>query len=268
MDMRAAAARVPTVRIVAAKLDIPVATPIKAEWLTAVDWPTASRPDGAEIDTEQLVGRVSLVPISKGEPVLANKLAERGARGGLATLVPEGMRALAVRVDDVVGVAGFIHPGDRVDVIVTMQPDSGAPFASKVILQNVKVLAVGKDVEQRPRDAERPASATVATLMVSPQESEALALGAAKGKLLLTLRGIGDEEFAATRGTVPAALLASTTPPRPEVNESAKEPARKKPSIRVAAPAPQLEPKAQRQVVEILRGDLFEKRDFGKAGER
>jgi pilus assembly protein CpaB len=263
MDARTAAVRVPTVKVVAAAVAIPVAVPIKAEWLAVIDWPAASRPEGTEQAPAALVDRVPIVAIEKGEPVLAAKLAQPGTRGGLSALLPEGMRAVAVRVDDVVGVAGFIHPGDRVDVIATMQAKADEP-TSKVILQNVKVLTVGKDVDEVRKDGAKAVSATVATLMVSPEESESLALAATKGKLLLALRGMGDAELADTNGATAPLLLAAAnppTPPQPAPPKSAQRVRRAAPK-HAAAPTP---PAAPKQTVEILRGDLFEKRDFAKA---
>jgi pilus assembly protein CpaB len=252
MDARVSAARVPTEKVVVARLDIPVASPLKEEWLELVDWPAAARPAAAASDAAALVGRVAVVPISRGEPVLPSKLVASGARSGLATIVPSGARAVAVRVDDVVGVAGFLHPGDFVDVIATMKPKETEPYASKVVLQNVRVLAVGKDVEHRAGDGEKPASATVATLMVTPEESERLALAATKGQILLALRGIGDRELVETEGAAPAALLARAGPP-------GGDPRTPRGRLASAAPAGH-----QKQVVEILRGDLFEKRDFAR----
>jgi pilus assembly protein CpaB len=262
MDARTAALRVPTEKVVVAAMDIPVASPIKAEWVTPIDWPKSSRPEGVEADPASFIGKVATVPIMKGEALLASKLASADGRSGLAALLPEGTRAVAVRVDDVVGVAGFVHPGDRVDVIVTMQASSDAPFASKVILQNVKVLAVGKDLQHRGRDAERPAPVTVATLQVSPEESEVLALASTRGKLLLALRGAADEEVAATHGIAPLALLAAA--PEPQRAALPAPPQKRKQEARRREPIVQAPPK-ERQVVEILRGDLFEKRDFEKA---
>jgi pilus assembly protein CpaB len=265
MDARTAGSRVATTKVVVAAVDIPVASAMKVDWLTTLDWPVASRPEGVESDPAKLADRVPLVAISKGELVLASKLAQPGARGGLATLLPDGMRAVAVRVDDVVGVAGFIHPGDRVDVLVTMQARQDQPFTSKVILQHVRVLAVGKDVQHKAREAEKSVVATVATLMVTPEESEVLALAATKGKLLLTLRPIGDEELAETPGSTPPLLLAGVKR-EPAAAPAAVRPvatrARKAaapPKVAAASPAP-----LRQKVVEILRGDLFERRDFGK----
>ncbi len=262
MEARVAAARVPTTKIVVAGVDIPVATPIKAEWLKAVDWPAAAKPDGAVSDPAAVANQVATVPIGRGEPVLPTKLAVGGAaRSGLATIVPEGMRAVAVKVDDVVGVAGFIHPGDRVDVLVTMQPHQNAPYVSKVVLQNIKVLAVGKDMEHRGKDGREAVPVTVATLMVTSEESERLALSTDKGHILLALRGLGDEVFADTRGVTPPLLLLTSTPepPKPQVVATAPPRARARREIARNDPPP---PQKEKQTVEILRGDLFEKRSF------
>jgi pilus assembly protein CpaB len=265
MDARTAALRVPTDRVVVAAVDIPVASPIQAEWLAVVDWPRVSRPTGAQDDPAPLVGQVAHTPITKGEAVLTSKLASTKGQGGLAALLPAGARAVSVRVDDVVGVAGFVHPGDHVDVVVTIQPRNDGPFVSKVILQNVKVLAVGQDLELRGRNAERAAPATVATLQVSPEESEALALAASRGKLLLALRSASDTSVATTRGIAPPTLLAATEP-QPAPAAAARAPARPRVRTAVAAAAPASQKPSQ--VVEILRGDLFEKRDFDRAEKR
>jgi pilus assembly protein CpaB len=267
MDARVAAVRVPTTKIVVAKVDVPVATPIQLEWVEAVDWPASARPNGAVSDPKLVVGQVALVPISRGEAVLPAKLVVAGARSGLATLVPEGMRGVAVKVDDVIGVAGFVHPGDRVDVIATMKAHDDGPFVSKIVLQNIAVLAVGKDLEHKGKDAKEAKPVTVATLMVTSEESERLALSAEKGKILLALRGLGDEELAETRGITPPVLMltAAPEPPKPEVAaaKSRPRPRREVTARQHAAPE---EPKPN-QVVEILRGDLFEKRSF-EAQER
>lgn len=256
MDARAASARVATARVVVARADIPVATSIQRDWLAVVDWPTASGLEGTEADPVRLVDRVAIVPIGRGEPVLAAKLAGPGARGGLATLVLDGMRAVAVRVDDVVGVAGFVHPGDRVDVIVTMAPGNQEPPSSRVILQNVKVLAVGKDVQHKGKETERSLAATVATLMVTPHDSERLALASSKGKLLLTLRGDGDQTVEVTPGARPAELLAHSGDARRAPGRAAR-----------AASAGRAPHAPGKDTVEIIRGNLFEKRNFARAGD-
>jgi pilus assembly protein CpaB len=259
-------ARVPTVRVVVAAEDIPVGTQIALEHLTSVDWPAAARPSAGLEDPTQLLGKVAATRIFKSEPVLAEKLVSGSAGAGLAALLPEGMRAASVRVDDVVGVAGFIHPGDYVDVIVTMRPseNSGAPPLSKTVLQNIKVLAVGSQVDARSRgSADKVIAATVATLQVDTAQAEHLALAAAKGQILLTLRNNADKAFVQTKGIGPNVLMTGAVPlpPPPDREAPTATAHRGKPKVRVAAKEA---PPPERQVVEILRGDLFERRDFNK----
>jgi pilus assembly protein CpaB len=269
MDARTAAMRVPTTQLVVAAVDIPVASAIKPEWLTTVEWPVVSKPDGSTSDAQQIVGKIATSPIVKGEPLLASKLTASEGHSGLSTLLPAGTRAVAVRVDDVVGVAGFIHPNDHVDVICTMQFKDQAPFASKVILQNVRVLAVGQDLQHRGKTAEQAVPVTVATLMVDPDQAERLALASVRGRLLLALRGATDGEIAATSGAIPAVMFASTVQEPAPMPAPAHAPARhEKRRQTVVASAP-VQPKVrEKQSVEILRGDLFEKRDFEKAEQK
>jgi pilus assembly protein CpaB len=267
LDARTAAVRVPTTNVVVAKLDIPLATALRLESLAVVEWPTASLPDRAVSDPSKLVGRVATTPILKGEAILEAKLASSEAGAGLAALLPAGMRAVAVRVDDVVGVAGFVHPGDHVDVIVTMKPtETGqAPPVSKIILQSIRVLAVGKDLSQGGRGDSKPVAATVATLMVDSEQSEKLALAATKGQILLALRSRVDLDDVVTAGVIPPELLAGADGARTVVSNVSSAPASaaRRPSVRrVATPQPM--PVAERQTVEVIRGDLFEKRDFNK----
>jgi pilus assembly protein CpaB len=266
MDTRVAAVRVPTVKVVVAARDLSIATTLRSDQLTAVDWPAASRPEGTVGDPALLDGKVINVGIARGEPVLQSKIASGEGKSALSTVLPAGMRAVSVRVDDVVGVAGFIHPGDRVDVIVTMSPTvyaGTAPPISKIILQNIKVLAVGKELENRNRDLQKAVPATVATLMVDSEQSEILALSASKGQILLALRSGIDEQLVATAGVSPPALLGGR-PPRSSQEDDGK-PARPAPKVRRVAAKPAPAPR-ESKTVEIMRGDLFEKRDFQKDG--
>ncbi|HSM91627.1 MAG TPA: Flp pilus assembly protein CpaB [Anaeromyxobacteraceae bacterium] len=253
MEARTAAARIPTAKVVVAEVALPVGTELRAENLRIVDWPVDSRPEGTFEDPAPLVGKVVASRLVRFEPILAGKLAG-GSGGGLAALLPPGMRAAAVRVDDVVGVAGFIHPGDNVDVIVTIRQDGGVNVtSSRVILQNIRVLAVGKELDTRTK-GDKVVPATVATLMVEPDDSERLALAATQGKILLTLRSAQDVEVVATSGVNPAGLVGVAARPAPAQAVRA-------PAARRAEPAPPAKPA---EVVEILRGDLFEKRNFQK----
>jgi pilus assembly protein CpaB len=254
----------PMTLVVTATMDLPQATTLMAEHLSVTPWPSGSRPEGTYADPKELVGRVLLSKVVKNEAVLNTKLASREAGSGLASLLPENMRAAAVRVDDVVGVAGFIHPDDHVDVIVTMRPERGGETTSRVILQNVRVLAVGQQlgVDEQKRNQALPV--TVATLLVSTEESEMLALASAQGRLLLTLRPWADRTQIATSGVIPTQLLA-TTRLRTEPARSSREQrllaraaaASSVPSTAAAAPQPPAP-----ETVEILRGDRFEQRKF------
>jgi pilus assembly protein CpaB len=253
VDARTAEARVPTAKVVVAAVDLPPGSEIRAESVRVVDWPEASRPEGAFASPEEVVGKVAAAPVARNEPLLPVRLAGSDAGAGLAALLPPGMRAVAVKVDDVVGVAGFVHPGDSVDVIATLRPEGGAGQSSaKVILQRIKVLAVGKDLDHG-KAQDKAVQATVATLMVDADQSERLALAAAQGKILLTLRGGGDVEIVATRGITPAALLAA-----PDGAPAAR------PGRAARAATAKAEPGPKPEVVEIMRGDLFERRDFAK----
>jgi pilus assembly protein CpaB len=262
LDKRQAAAPTLTPVVVAA-LDLPLATTLKLEHLSVVEWPQNARPAGTFIDTKDLVGRVLISKTLQGEPILAPRLAAREAGSGLAALIPNNMRAAAVRVDDVVGVAGFIHPEDRVDVIVTLKTQNNEP-ASKVILQNVKVLAVGQQLEIEEKSRGKALPVTVATLLVTPEQSEKLALAATQGKLLLTLRSWTDDSQVNTSGVDPTALIqgsgrsapvAAADAPRSRSEERRRSSRREEKVAAVpSAPAP--------QHVEILRGDRFEERKF------
>jgi pilus assembly protein CpaB len=274
VDRRPVTASTPMAKIAVAVADIPLATKLKAEQINMVDWPVSNLPPGAMREVKEVVDRIVTSRVLQGEPILAGKLAAKEAGNGLAALIPANMRAVAVRVDDVVGVAGFIHSEDRVDVIVTIRPSrpAGAEPTSKVILQNVKVLAVGKEIDSDDRSRNQANPVTVATLLVNPEDSEKLALAANEGRLLLTLRSWTDNQAVATGGVFPSALLADAAHPSeavaaaaPAVKVSPSEPAprarRGHPPGRRTVAAGAAEPRPH-DVVEILRGDRFEERKF------
>jgi pilus assembly protein CpaB len=269
LERRTVSVSTPTSKIVVAAMDLPLATHLRPEQLRMADWPVTAMPPGAIRDVKEAIDHILTSRVLEGEPLLPGKLAARDAGNGLAALIPSNMRAIAVRVDDVVGVAGFIHPDDRVDVIVTIHPTKGGDTEpiSKVILQNVKVLAVGKELETSARDRNMANSVTVATLLVNPEESEKLALSATEGKLMLTLRSWTDNQAVITQGMNASTLITGdSTKPREAVVVA---PPPRRPPVRVAQAAPTPPPVAATQpqqgsgnVVEILRGDRFEQRKF------
>jgi len=199
-----------TQNIVVASKDIPAGTMINEEFLKkgmlkASPWPKASVPAGAFTSPEQLVGKTNRVKILANEPILESRLAGEGA--GLTVRLEAGKRAMAVRVDEIIGVSGFIVPDDRVDVIVTATPpgaDKQDDRMSKIVLQNKRVLSVAQSTEQKDG---KPQVARSITLEVSPDEAEKLSLATQEGSLVLALRGVGDDSEAKTPGSNKRDLL-------------------------------------------------------------
>jgi pilus assembly protein CpaB len=242
---------VATTPVVVAAGNLNLGAALRAEDLRKVDWPSQAVPAGVFTSTEELVGRGLIQGVSQNEPILPAKLAPVGAGAGLPPIIPDGMRALSVRVNDVIGVAGYVLPGTKVDVLVTVSPTQQVQdMTSKVILTNVLVLAAGTRIE---RDAEKdePISVSVVTLLVDPVQAEALTLASTEGKIQLALRNPLDATRPATPGIRPAALLgrsAAAPAPRARVVAAAPRPAAAPP---VPAPAkPEAFP-----TIEIIRGD-------------
>ena len=277
LDRRSGGARSAVAKIVVAAVDLPLAAKIRSEDLKLAEWPVDHLPAGAVRDPKEVADRILISRVLAGQPVLPGMLASKNAGNGLAALIPPNMRAIAVRVDDVVGVAGFIHPDDRVDVLVTLHPSRpGGEMTSKVFMQNVKVLAVGQDVDSTDQARMHANPATVATLLVSPQDSERLALASQEGRILLTLRSWTDSLPVNTQGAMDDALIGEPVAvgPRPDAaGANAPRPAqvgtRRGRGGRQLAAAPPLPFEApKRDVVEILRGDRFEQRNFVKGDGR
>lgn len=262
-----------TVKIVAAASDLPLATTIGPQDIKLVDWPKDHLPTGAMRDPKEVEGRILISRVLAEQPILPPMLAAKNAGNGLAALIPPNMRAIAVRVDDVVGVAGFIHPDDRVDVLVTLRPNRpNAETTTKVFLQNVKVLAVGQEVETSEKARLHTTAATVATLLVTPADSERLALASVEGRLILTLRSWTDSRPVDTEGALPSALVgepvvqaappaAAASPQRVVAMARHGKGGKLVPMPTTTMPTGDA-PKPD--VVEILRGDRFEQRNFKK----
>jgi pilus assembly protein CpaB len=250
-----------TSKIAIAAVDLELATTLQAEHIKMTEWPDSVPAPNAIRDAKDAIGRVLIGKVVKGQILLEPMFAPKNSGKGLAALIPPTMRAVAVRVDDVVGVAGFIHPEDHVDVIVTIRPSKpeNAEPTSKVILQNVEVLAVGHEMESKDNTRNKAMPVTVATLLVTPEGSEKLALASNQGRLLLTLRSRSDDRLAETLGVVPSILLAADG--RPAAPPPVSRRYRPTPGATVPVAA-ELKPPPDKQVVEILRGDRFEQRKF------
>lgn len=195
-------------KVVVAATDIPLGAVLSPDMLTLANWPSDARPDGAFDTLDALRNRVMTVSLQKGEPVLARRLAVEGSKGGLSSLVAPGKRAMTVRVNDVVGVAGFALPGTYVDVLVNTQADATAGHSgqsvSKIVLERILVLAVAQDVD---RDATKPQVANAVTLEVTPEQAELLDLARSVGTLSLVLRNQTERDAADTQGVTKEALL-------------------------------------------------------------
>src|SRR5215210_8000330 len=206
--------------VVVAKTEIPLGEKITAEQLSLLPIPNGSTPEGAFRKMEDAVGRVAIIPIGVREPVTMRKLAPEGMGGGLSAVIPEGYRAMTVKVDEIVGVSGFVMPGSYVDVVAVIIPVATAAAAqgpiSKIVLQNIKVLASGAKIDS-PGDQREPTTVNAVTLLVTPDQAEKLVLAANESKLQLVMRHYGDQEDTQTAGANKATLLSGeSVRPQPE----------------------------------------------------
>jgi pilus assembly protein CpaB len=159
---------------------------LKASSLTLVAWPASNALDGAFARTADIVGREVLFPLGKGQPILERDLSASGSGAGLAGKIPDGMRAIALRTDEVVGVAGFLVPGSHLDVLVTYRSDRSPEPVTATVLQNAVVIAAGSKIEPDPEG--KPAAATVVTLLLTPEQSERAVLASTQGTIHFVLR--------------------------------------------------------------------------------
>jgi pilus assembly protein CpaB len=263
------AAPIATTPVVVVASDLQSGQRLDATQLAIVRWPTAHVPAGTYQQIDTVVGQTLRQPMVRGEPVLTARLANKAQGQGLAAILDDGARAMAVKVDQVVGIAGFVQPGDRVDVITTIATDdetraalaSKAAKISKIILQDIRVLAVG---EHLATDGHKPVKVQVVTLEVQPEESERLALASQHGTIQLTMRSRVDRDAVETAGVTPLALLADRiVAPAPAPADGATRPKEEprphtaRRAHRVREPAvdkPAAPPQQQSQVIEILRG--------------
>ena len=184
-------AEAPKGRVVVASHELKVGTVLTANDVKTVEWPGGSMPAGYISTSAQAVGRGLIRPVQENEPFLESKLAPKGIGGGLSVSIEPGMRALSVRVDEVVGVAGFVLPGTRVDVLLTLDKatKSNEPI-TQALLQNVMTLAAGQQIQQ-DKDG-KPKSVPVITLLVTPEQAETLTLASTAGRIQLALRNTLD----------------------------------------------------------------------------
>ena len=236
------------VRVVVAADDIQVGVKLDAHDVRVITLPQSAAPPGAFSDPSKVLGRGAILPISTGEFILPSKLAALNAGAGLPSLIPPGMRAVSVRVNDVVSVAGFVQPGTRVDVLATGN-QGGNDRQTTTVLENVAVIAVGKNLDRNaPADAP---TASVITLLVSPDDAQKLALVSQEGRIQLSLRNPLDTKKGGIGATRTSSLYLGDKPVATESKPKVHKVVAKVPA---APPAP--------YQVEMIRGSKRDETKF------
>jgi pilus assembly protein CpaB len=240
----------PGEEVVVAAEDLQVGTKIEDKDIRLVRFPSADLPAGCYHQRTKVVGRGVVLPISRGEFILTNKLAGENAGSGLQSLIPPGMRAISVRVNDTTSVSGFVLPGTRVDVLLTGNPQGSNEQQTTTVLENVAVIATGTRLERN--SAGEAQSAPVVTLLLSPDDAQRLTLATSQGHIQLALRNPLDtkqESISAVRANSLYKFASEPTPAAP----------RSKPR-HVAVQAPPSIPTAY--TVEVYKGDKKEEDKF------
>ncbi len=202
-------------QVVAAK-DLPVGTLLTKDYVKLVPWPASSPVPNGFRKIDDVVNRGLIAPVVANEPLTESKLAPLEAGGGLPPSIPEGMRALSVRVNEVVGVAGFVVPGTHVDVLVTLK-ESDKDSMTRVVVSDVQVLTAGTRYDQQKARDGQPIPTSVVTLMVTPTDAERIALASHEGSIILTLRNPLDRKPTESPGVRTAALLSGAPSPPPVI---------------------------------------------------
>ena len=273
-------------QIVVALRDVPEGSEVRRDAVQLMRWPTQSLPAGAFSTIDSVVGRVSRAQIFAGDPMTSSRLAPRGSGGGLETKIAAGKRAMAVPISDVTGFGSLIQPNARVDVLVTMRPElNSMRQVAKLFLDNIRVLSVGSKLQRS--DDGKASQATSATLEVTPNEAERLAVAETQGTIQLVLRGYGDPDSSRTTGASSSDVIAQLhgAPPVAVVSSerSAGRPARRGraaatvprrypppvETVHAEAPAPvPVVPQHDSTVVRVYRGTKVEQQTVGRDSAR
>jgi pilus assembly protein CpaB len=256
----------PVTRLVAASHDLALGSLIKEGDISQIEW-TGAVPPQVVMKKEDAVGRGVTAPIYANEPILETRLAPKGAGGGLASIIPPGMRAVAIRVNDIVGVAGFVSPGTHVDILISGNPPGQGGQTgtlTKTLLQNIEVLSAGQNIQ---KDAEgKPVQVAVVNLLVTPEQAETLSLASNETRIQLVLRNPLDDKQVAPPGTFLAGLFTGSKPPAPATSSAPRRPPAPKP-----APAPEVKPPEKVAVVpiviEVLNGSRLSELKFQRETE-
>ena len=252
-------------QVVLATKDLEVGTVLKEDDVKVSDWP-GSVPVGATSQVKDLLGRGVITAIFAKEPIISSRLAPKGAGGGMATMIPPGMRAVAVRVNEVVGVAGFVVPGTHVDVLISGNSPGGNSSLgtlTQTLLQNIEVLSAGQDFK---KDAEgKPIAVQVVNMLVTPTQAEQLSLAASQTSIQLVLRNPLDHDIAKTPGTALQRLFSNGKLALAPTDVAPRARAVPKRPVPVVAAAPP--PKEIPFVMEIISGNSKKEQKFGGSTE-
>ena len=263
---------VPMRAVVTASRDMSEGEKLDRLSLSLAQWPAGTAPESAFASIDSAVGRVVRVPVFKGEPIVPGRLAPAGTGPGLEVKIEPGKRAMALKINDVAGLSGLIQPNSRVDVLVTLPANQqqNTKEQAKLFMNNMRVLSVGTQVERG--DDGKPIQATTATLEVTPEQAEQLAVAVNQGTIQLVLRGYGDPDSVTTPGATSTDVLAQLRS-RPALKEEAPKPERHRVRDRPAPmpmPAPVAvraaiaEPRTDSVVVRVYRGDKLSQQKFEK----
>ncbi len=231
---------------------------VTAADVKVVPWPAANPVPGGFTTIEEVADRGVIAPVAENEPLSGNNIATKDAGVGLPPTIPPGMRAVSVKVNEVIGVAGFVVPGTRVDVMAIVR-DSSKSLA-RVVVSNVQVLAAGTRYDQEAaREGKALPNTSVVTLLVSPQDAELVGLAAIEGQLMLTLRNPLDTSVTPSTGTYANRLAGDSAPPKPATTGAA-------PVHRVAPPppAPTPAPPPPPKTVDVIRAGVVGKKEIIK----
>ncbi len=256
LNSRMVTEEVVTNQLVIASEELGVGVPLEPQHLKIIDWP-GDPLEGSYATTDELIGRGVLFPIQMNEPLLDAKLTAPGSGAGLAATIPEGKRALSVRVNDVVGVAGFVLPGTRVDIILSGSVGGKGIDVSKIVLENVQVLSAGQNVEYD--SSGKAQKVPVVTVLLTPEEAQKLTLATIDGRIRLALRNPLDLEIAEPKPTRRSELYAGAAPPRPPRPTPIKR--------LVISTTPPPPPRVKTFEVELIQGDSRETLEFQSRAE-
>ena len=228
--------------LVIAARSLPMGSVLEDGDVRTIEWTANSFPAGYLSAKSDVVGRGTMSPLAENEPILESKLAPRGAGGGLPVIIDRGKRALTMRVNDVSGVAGFVTPNTRVDVLLTIDDkvNTNEP-STKIIMQDVRALAAGQQIQ--PDKDGKPVSVGVVTFLLTPEQAETLALASQQGSIQLALRNMLDTAWVRTTGTRTSALLGGPIGRPPAARRTVS-----RGTAPIAAPQP------SQTVIEVYRG--------------